>query len=234
MMPSPVFVALDTTDLEKAAELTLALSTHVAGVKLGLEFYTARGRAGIERVIETGASVFLDLKLHDIPNTVEKAIKALAGLPVFMLTVHASGGQEMIKRAVSAANWLTNSGQKRPLIIAVTVLTSLDDGDLHAVGFDRTAQEQAVRLAQLAQGAGADGVVCSPHEIAAIRAACGVDFVTVVPGIRPVGAAMGDQKRAMTPKEAVDAGATYLVVGRPITEALNPVVAAEDIARSLV
>lgn len=233
MSDSPVFVALDTTELEHAADMALALQPHAAGVKLGLEFYTARGRAGVERVIETGANIFLDLKLHDIPNTVEKAIKALLGLPVFMLTIHASGGQEMIARAAKAADWLGEQGQRRPLVIAVTVLTSLDNGDLMAIGMQGTAQEQAVHLAKMAQAAGADGAVCSPHEIGAIREACGAEFVTVVPGIRPQGAALGDQKRALTPKEAVEAGAHYLVIGRPITEAANAVVAAEAIAQEI-
>lgn len=232
-MVSPVYVALDTTDLDRAVELALLLAPHTAGVKLGLEFYTARGRTGLQRVIETGAPLFLDLKLHDIPNTVEKAIRALAGLPVSILTIHAAGGAEMVRRAVDAADYLADQGQARPLVVAVTVLTSLDAGDVRAIGFDRSPESQAVHLAQLAQGAGADGVVCSAYELQAIRRACGEEFVTVVPGIRPAGVALGDQKRAMTPRAAVEAGAHYLVIGRPITQATNPVEAAEAIAREI-
>jgi orotidine-5'-phosphate decarboxylase len=231
----PIWLALDTTEPDAAMELALSVAPHVRGVKLGLEFYTALGRAGVEQVAALGLPVFLDLKLHDIPNTVEKAVAAMVGLPVFMLTVHASGGLAMISRAVAASQHIAEvTGTARPLVIAVTLLTSLDEGDTEAIGYREGIETQAVRLARLAQDAGADGAVCSPREIAAIRRACGPEFVLVVPGIRPDGATTGDQKRTLSPKEALEAGAHHLVIGRPITAASNPVQAARAIAADLV
>ena len=230
MAKVPVFVAMDMTELAQVEALAVQFSPHVAGVKLGLEFFNAHGREGVARVAAQGVPVFLDLKLHDIPNTVEKAVRSLAGLPVVLLTIHASGGSEMIRRAVLGAREALGPEAK---VIAVTVLTSLDAADVQAIGFAQGPLEQAVRLAMLAKDAGAHGVVCSPLEIAAIRAACGQDFVLVVPGIRPEGSDAADQKRSMTPKAALDAGATYLVIGRPITGAAKPVEAAAAIAASL-
>lgn len=230
MADSPVFVALDTTDLTHAVRLTTDFAPYVAGVKLGLEFFNRHGCDGVMRIAALGVPVFLDLKLHDIPNTVEKAVRSLAGLPVTLLTVHASGGAEMIRRAVLAAGEALGPQAQ---VIAVTLLTSLDAADVQAIGFAHAPEEQVVRLARLAKEAGAHGVVCSPHEIAAIRAACGDDFTLVVPGIRPEGSEAGDQKRSMTPKAARERGATYLVIGRPITDAADPLEAAKIIAQSL-
>lgn len=230
MTKAPVFVAMDMTDLAYAQELTQQFAPYVAGVKLGLEFFNQHGRDGVAQVAALGVPIFLDLKLHDIPNTVEKAVRSLSGLPVVLLTIHASGGAEMIRRASLAAREALGENAQ---VIAVTLLTSLDAADVQAIGFAEAPQEQVVRLARLAQASGAHGVVCSPHEIEAIRAACGEDFTLVVPGIRPEGSDAGDQKRSMTPQAALQNGATYLVIGRPVTEAQDPVAAAKAIAQSL-
>lgn len=230
MTKAPVFVAMDMTDCDRAVQLATQFAPYVEGVKLGLEFFNRHGREGVARVAALGVPVFLDLKLHDIPNTVEKAVRSLAGLPVVLLTIHASGGTEMIRRAVLAAR---ESLGEQAKVVAVTLLTSLDAADVQAIGFAAAPGEQVVRLARLAQEAGAHGVVCSPHEIAAIRAACGEEFMLVVPGIRPEGSDAGDQKRSMTPKQAKALGASYLVIGRPVTDAADPLEAAKAIAQSL-
>jgi orotidine-5'-phosphate decarboxylase len=176
-----------------------------------------------------GLPVFADVKFHDIPNTVAGAVRAVAGLGVSILNVHAAGGAAMMRAALEAARGV----DPRIRVIAVTVLTSLDDSDLAATGQTPPAAEQVVRLAKLAQGCGLDGVVCSAHEIAAIRKACGSGFALVVPGIRPAGSALGDQRRVMTPAEAHKAGADILVIGRPITAAPDPAAAARDIIQRL-
>ena len=224
-----VLVALDTPDAERAAALAQGLAGACGGVKLGQAFFTANGPAGVARVAEHGL-VFLDLKFHDIPNTLAAAVRAVLPLRPFMLTVHAAGGAAMMKAAAEAA---AEAGEARPLVVGVTVLTSLDDGDLRATGVTGGAAAQAERLARLAQGCGLDGVVCSAHEAAALRRALGADFVLVVPGIRPAWAAADDQKRAATPAAAMAAGADYLVVGRPVTGAADPVQAARRIAAEL-
>jgi orotidine-5'-phosphate decarboxylase len=227
--PNPVFVALDTPDLDNALSLARSVKPYVGGLKVGLEFITALGPDAIRRVAEIGLPVFADVKFHDIPNTVAGAAKAIAGLGVAIFNVHASGGEAMMRAAAGAiAPWTP-----RPLLIAVTVLTSLDDGVLRTVGQQTPASEQVGRLAALAKASGLDGVVCSAHELATVRAACGPDFLTIVPGIRPAGAAVGDQKRVMTPKQAVAAGADILVIGRPITAAPDPAEAAKAIAEEL-
>jgi len=229
MTKNPVFVALDTPSLDRARTLAQTLKPFVGGVKLGLEFYGANGPDGVRAIASVGAPVFLDLKLHDIPNTVAGAMKALAPIRAAILNVHASGGAAMMRAAAEAAGTI----EHRAKIIAVTVLTSLEDRDLPGIGVSGTALEQAVRLAVLARESGLDGVVCSPHEIAAVRAACGPEFLIVTPGVRPAGGELGDQKRVMTPKQAVDAGADILVIGRPITGARDPVKAARQIAADL-
>ncbi|MEQ8252385.1 MAG: orotidine-5'-phosphate decarboxylase [Oceanibaculum nanhaiense] len=227
---SRVFCAIDTTDLDHAAGLARRLGPGLGGVKLGLEFVNAHGPAGVRKVAEAGHPVFLDLKYHDIPNTVAGAVRAATGTcQPFMLNVHASGGRAMMQAARDAAESAAHAaGIKKPLAIAVTVLTSLDDGDLAAVGQQGPAVEQVVRLARLTQDCGLDGIVCSAREIAAVRAACGRDFKLIVPGIRPAWSETGDQKRIMTPADAIRAGADYLVIGRPITGASDP---AEAVAR---
>lgn len=225
-----VFVALDTTAPDTAERLASRLSGHVAGVKLGLEFFSANGPRGVERIRRSGQSVFLDLKFHDIPNTVAGAVRAVLPLEPAMFTVHAAGGRAMLSAAIDAAR---ERGPARPLVVAVSVLTSLDEGDLREIGQTGPALDQVLRLADLAQKAGVDGVVCSPLEVAAVRARCGKDLMLVVPGIRPTAAGRDDQKRVMTPAEAVEAGADVLVIGRPITAAPDPVEAALGIAAEL-
>lgn len=221
-----VFAALDMVDGNRAEALAGTLAGHVDGFKVGKEFFTANGPQGVRRIIALGLPVFLDLKWHDIPNTVAGAVRAALPLRLAMVNVHAAGGPAMMRAAVAAA---AEAGAERPLVIAVTVLTSLDDADLAAVGVSSTAAEQVVRLATLAQACGIDGVVCSPREIEPLRRACGRDFRLVVPGIRPAWAAAGDQKRILTPAEAVTLGADDLVIGRPITGAADPAEAARRI-----
>ncbi|MCP4330406.1 MAG: orotidine-5'-phosphate decarboxylase [Alphaproteobacteria bacterium] len=221
-----IFCAIDTADAVRAVELADALSDVVGGLKLGLEFFAARGPAGVAAIAERRLPLFLDLKLHDIPHTVAAAVRACLPIEPFLLTIHAGGGPAMIAAAAEAAR---EAAGTRPRIIAVTVLTSLSDDDLDRVGQSRPALDQVRRLAALAQESGADGVVCSPRETAALRQDCGEDFVLVVPGIRPPGAAAGDQKRVTTPAEALGAGASYLVIGRPITAAPDPAAAARAI-----
>jgi orotidine-5'-phosphate decarboxylase len=226
---NPVFVALDTTDLDYARQLAERLRGHVGGLKLGLEFFCAHGPDGVRAFQDAGLPLFLDLKFHDIPNTVAGAARAAASLGVSIINVHAAGGGVMMKAAAEAARGV-NAKVK---VIAVTVLTSLSDSDLAAVGQTPSAGEQVLRLAQLTKSSGLDGVVCSAHEIAPLRAALGSDFLLVVPGIRPAGTALGDQQRVMTPFEAHREGANILVIGRPITAASDPAKAARDIAQSL-
>mmetsp|Transcript_34182 Transcript_34182/g.113151 ORF Transcript_34182/g.113151 Transcript_34182/m.113151 type:complete len:243 (-) Transcript_34182:269-997(-) len=231
-MATPVFVAVDTPDLEAATSMVGSLQMPGLGVKLGLEFFCAHGAAGVRSVVEAAGSapLFLDLKFHDIPNTVAGAVRATVGLGAALLNVHAGGGPEMMRAAAAAAaEEAERLGVPRPAMLAVTVLTSLDDADLVAVGQAPPVREQVVRLAKLAKECGMDGVVCSAAEISAIREACGPTFQLVVPGIRPAGAAVGDQKRVMTPAQAMAAGATSLVVGRPITRADEPRAAAEAV-----
>jgi orotidine-5'-phosphate decarboxylase len=225
-----IFCALDMTDRDGAAVLAARLAGAVGGIKLGLEFFGAQGPAGVAAVKESGLPLFLDLKFHDIPNTVAGAVRAVLPMAPALLTVHAAGGRSMLEAARDAA---AAAGANRPKIIAVTVLTSLDDADLDAVGQRGPALDQAKRLAEVAQGAGVDGVVCSPKEVAALRAQCGASFLLVVPGIRPTWAAQGDQKRVMTPAEAIAAGADHLVIGRPITAAADPAEAARRIAAEI-
>ena len=226
---NPVFVALDTTDLDHARQLAARLRGSVGGLKLGLEFFNAHGPAGVKPFVEMGLPVFLDLKYHDIPNTVAGAVRAAAGLGVSILNVHAQGGAAMMRAALEAAKSVSPSTQ----VIAVTMLTSLGDEDLPSLGLKPPVGDQVLRLASLTQQCGLDGVVCSAHEIARLRKELGPDFLLVVPGIRPAGAELGDQRRVMGPAEARDAGADILVIGRPITGASDPGRAAADIAQSL-
>jgi len=226
---NPVFVALDTTDLAHARQLATQLRGAVGGLKLGLEFFSAHGPGGVRPFVEMGLPVFLDLKYHDIPNTVAGACRAAAGLGVSILNVHAQGGAAMMRAAVEAAKSVSPSTR----VIAVTMLTSLADDDLPSLGLTPPVGDQVLRLASLARQSGLDGVVCSAHEIVRLRKELGPDFLLVVPGIRPAGSALGDQRRVMGPAEARDAGASVLVIGRPITGAPDPALAARDIAQSL-
>ncbi len=228
------FVALDTTDVDHAVRLAESLKDHVGGIKVGKEFFTACGPAGVARIAACGMPVFLDLKFHDIPNTVAGAVRAAAPLRPFMVNVHASGGATMMRAALDAAReGAAALGCAAPLVIAVTVLTSLNDDDLQVMGITDSAHDQVLRLADLAHGCGLDGVVCSAQEVAALKAQNGADFKLVVPGIRPAWASSDDQKRIVTPAKAIADGADYLVIGRPITGAENPVDAADKIAAEI-
>lgn len=234
MSHNPIICAVDTTDVQQARTLAETLSGSVGALKLGLEFFTANGAAGVRQISGQNFPIFLDLKFHDIPNTVAKAIKATAGIDTFMMTVHTSGGQAMLRAAIEASmEMAAMTGKERPMIVGVTILTSLDQDDLDLLGMRDILTEQVKRMADLAQDSGLDGVVCSPHEITLIREYCGEDFTLVVPGIRPEGSDSGDQKRVMTPKEALERGADYLVIGRPITGAADPKAAADSIYKSL-
>ncbi len=231
---NPIICAIDTTDTQQAIDLIDEVKPHVGAVKLGLEFFVANGMAGVNAINELNVPLFLDLKFHDIPNTVAKAIEATAGMNCFMMTVHTAGGLEMMKRAVEASQKISEAtGKERPKIIGVTVLTSLDQGDLEMLGCQDVLHEQTLKMAKAAKEAGLDGVVCSAFEASLIHKECGREFILVVPGIRPEGVAADDQKRIMTPAEAIQREADYLVVGRPITQAESPAAAAEDILKSL-
>jgi orotidine-5'-phosphate decarboxylase len=224
-MRSCVYVALDTPDLDRARGLAQRVRGHVGGLKLGLEFFLANGRAGVREMAELGLPIFLDLKLHDIPNTVGKAVQALRPLAPAILTVHAAGGRAMLEDAKAAAP----SGTK---VVAVTVLTSLDGEDLKSIGLAAEPGPQVERLTTLAREAGLDGVVCSGAEVAAARKLWPDGFF-VVPGVRPADGPVGDQKRVVTPRAALDAGASVMVIGRPITEAADPDAAARAIEATL-
>ena len=222
---NPIFVAIDTPDLERARSLAIQVRGSAGGVKLGLEFFSANGPAGVASIREVGLPIFLDVKLHDIPNTVAKAVEALRPLDATVLTVHAAGGRAMLEAAKAAAGANTK-------VVAVTVLTSLDARDLEAIGVPSEPHDQVARLAELARSAGLDGIVCSGAEVAAAKAAW-PDGYFVVPGIRPSGGEVSDQKRVVTPRQALDDGASMLVIGRPITGADDPAAAIRDIAATL-
>lgn len=224
-MGSKIYVALDTPDLGRALAIGARVRNHVGGLKLGLEFFVANGAAGVREVAGLGLPIFLDLKLHDIPNTVGSAIQALHQLAPAVLTIHTAGGRAMMEDAKAAAP----PGTK---VVGVTVLTSLDQGDLSSIGVNAAPHDQVVRLADLAAEAGLDGIVCSGEEVAAAHARWKHGFF-VVPGVRPAGGEIGDQKRVITPRAAVDAGASILVIGRPITQAVDPDAAARAIAATL-
>jgi orotidine-5'-phosphate decarboxylase len=224
-MTSPIYVALDTPDLERAKALAKRVQGHVGGIKLGLEFFMANGRHGVREMADIGLPIFLDLKFHDIPNTVAKAIQALGPLNPAILTVHAAGGRAMLEDAKAAAP----TGTK---VVAVTMLTSLDGDDMRSIGLSPDPHEQVVRLAELAKSAGVDGIVCSGEEVRAAHAAWRDGFF-VVPGVRPAQGKVADQKRVVTPRVALDGGASILVIGRPITQAEDPDEAARAIGATL-
>ncbi|MEA1084680.1 MAG: orotidine-5'-phosphate decarboxylase [Sphingomonas sp.] len=222
---SPIYVAIDTPDLARAKAIATRTRAHIGGIKLGLEFFCAHGQPGVREMADLGLPIFLDLKLHDIPNTVAKAVQALSPIEPAILTVHASGGRAMLEDAKAAAPLNTK-------VVAVTMLTSLDASDLAATGIGGSAHDQVLRLTQLAHEAGIDGIVCSGAEVAAARKAWPKGFF-VVPGVRPADGPTGDQKRVVTPRAALDAGASILVIGRPITQAEDPDAAARAIGATL-
>ncbi len=232
---NPILVALDVESAAKAIELAEQLRGAVGGYKIGKQLFTAAGPAMVRELTSRGDRVFLDLKFHDIPNTVAGAVQAAVATGAWMVNVHASGGTAMMTAAAEAARKSADAlGRPRPLVIGVTVLTSMTDAMLAEVGVARSVINHVVHLAQLAKAAGLDGVVASPQETRAIRDACGPDFQIVTPGIRPADQqGKDDQARTLTPAEAIAAGATYLVIGRPITGAPNPREAAERIAATL-
>jgi orotidine-5'-phosphate decarboxylase len=229
--PNPIAVAIDESELGAAQSLVQKLAGQVGWLKLGMEFFFAQGRSGYEQLARLGLPVFLDLKLHDIPNSVASALNSLLRLDPRpgIVNVHASGGRAMMEAAADAV-------AGRAKLIAVTVLTSLEENELADIGLDRSSNsaEHALALAKLAKSSGLDGVVCSPHDVAQIKRALGKDFLAVVPGLRPEGSGAGDQKRVATPGAARKAGADLLVIGRPITRAKDPQAAARAIAKEVM
>ena len=231
---TPIIVALDFPDAAGALAVARRLAPPTCALKVGKELFTAEGPALVRELVDRGFRVFLDLKFHDIPNTVAQACAAATRLGVWMLNVHASGGPAMLAAAREAVDRAAaGTGRAKPHLIAVTVLTSLRAADLSATGIADAPEAQVLRLAKLAQANGIDGVVCSSREAAKLRAACGPQFLLVTPGIRPAGADAHDQARTATPSEAIAAGADYLVIGRPITQAPDPQAALESIYRTL-
>lgn len=221
----PIFVAIDTPSIDRARSLTEMLRYEAGGVKLGLEFFSANGPAGVATIGKLGVPVFLDVKLHDIPNTVAKSVEALAPLEPAVLTVHASGGRAMLEAARTAAG-------PRTKVVAVTVLTSLNREDLRSIGVASEPRDQVERLAELARSSGLDGIVCSGAEVAAAKSLWPEGYF-VVPGVRPPGFDVSDQKRVVTPRQAVEDGASMLVIGRPITGADDPLAALRRIADAI-
>jgi orotidine-5'-phosphate decarboxylase len=225
MNHNPVYLALDLPRLDAAETLARKVAGHVGGIKLGLEFFCAHGHHGVHELHKVGLPIFLDLKLHDIPNTVAGAMQAIHVLQPSIVTIHAAGGRAMMEDAKAAAG-------ENCKVVAVTVLTSLDGDDLAAIGVDANPYDQALRLADLAHSAGLDGIVCSGHEVGAVHKQW-KDGYFVVPGLRPSNGKVGDQKRTVTPREARDAGASVLVIGRPISRAEDPLAAARAIEATL-
>lgn len=232
---NPIICAIDTKDVGEAKALCESLKPYVGMVKLGLEFFTMNGPQGIKEISQLEIPIFLDMKFHDIPNTVAEAVTSAVRLGVSIITIHTLGGEDMMRAAAeAAANEAARLQISKPLIAGVTILTSMDKDDITDIGLDRPVISQVEILAKLAKKSGLDGVVCSSHEIAKVKEVCGQDFKTIVPGIRPATAQTGDQKRVMTPAEAISNGADYLVIGRPITKADSPEQAAKSIHSQLL
>ena len=226
-----LIVALDVDTREEVEYLVKELKDEVGMFKVGLQLYTSMGNEIVSFIKGMGGKIFLDLKLHDIPNTVSESVRVLTKLGVDMMNVHSQGGFEMLKQAKeSSVKEAAELGIKAPLLIAVTILTSLGDEEVSRIGYQKSAKEMVEHLGRLTQEAGLDGVVCSPLEAGIIRDACGPGFITVTPGVRPAGGDVGDQKRITTPSKAIAGGSTYIVVGRPITKAAD----VKDAARKIV
>ncbi|MDX1953033.1 MAG: orotidine-5'-phosphate decarboxylase [Verrucomicrobiota bacterium] len=234
MKRNPIIVALDVQESSRALELARALAGTVGALKIGSELFTIAGPEIVRQVRALGVPVFLDLKFHDIPNTVAQAVSSAVQLDVSMLTIHAGGGSAMMKAALEAARTsAAKFNRPEPLLLGVTVLTSLSDAELGEVGLEPNAVEQVARLARLAVQSGMNGLVCSPKEVPVLRGFLPPTFQLVTPGIRPAGSAMGDQKRTLTPREALEAGSNWLVIGRPICAAADPRRVAEEIVQTL-
>ncbi|AET15781.1 TPA: orotidine-5'-phosphate decarboxylase [Pasteurella multocida] len=229
-MTSKIIVALDYEKEEEALRLVDQIDPSLCRLKVGKEMFTTLGTKFVKALHDRNFDVFLDLKFHDIPNTVARAVRSAADLGVWMVDLHASGGLRMMEEAKKI---LEPYGKDAPLLISVTVLTSMEDLDLLQIGINASPMEQVIRLANLTQRAGLDGVVCSPQEVEILRANCGKDFKLITPGIRPIGSDFGDQRRVMTPAGAIQAGSDYLVIGRPITQADNPAEVLKSINASL-
>lgn len=231
---NPLIVALDFPTMSEAEAMAKKLAPAVRFFKIGMELFTAEGPEAVRRLVHVGEKVFLDLKFHDIPNTVGGACEAASRLGVTFVNVHASGGEKMLFQAVQSVHrWAETAQASAPKVLAVTVLTSLAETDLPMIGVKGKIKAQVQRLTELAKRCGVDGVVASPQEIELIRQTAGKDFLIVTPGVRPIWAARGDQKRVLTPREAVEKGADYIVVGRPITQAPDPLEAARKILNEL-
>jgi orotidine-5'-phosphate decarboxylase len=226
---SPIFCAIDQPDLNGALALGRSLLEAVGGLKIGLEFITANGPDGVRRIVDLGLPIFLDVKFHDIPNTVAGAVRQAAKLGIAMLTVHVAGGAAMLRAAVDAAR----AAERCPQLLGVTVLTSMDDADLAALGLSDTVADHVLRLGETGWNAGLDGLVCAPQEVALLRERFEAKLKIVVPGIRPAGSPRSDQKRTLTPAEAIACGADVLVIGRPISSAPDPRAAALAIAAEI-
>jgi orotidine-5'-phosphate decarboxylase len=230
-MKEKILIALDVSSRKEALALVESLHPLTGMFKIGMQLYTAEGPSLVRDIVKAGGKVFLDLKFHDIPNTVMHAVLEAAKLGVSMMTIHTSGGRAMMQ---AVSNELREKlGENKPIVVGVTVLTSMDEGALREVGVHAAMDEQVLRLAKLAEDSGLDGVVCSPREIEMIRGAVGRDFKIVTPGVRMAGQSLDDQQRTATPREAIASGADYIVVGRPVTKAPHPASALESLLQSL-
>ncbi|MDH2923834.1 orotidine-5'-phosphate decarboxylase [Nicoletella semolina] len=229
-MNNKVIVALDYETEKEALNFVDQIDPSLCRLKVGKEMFTTLGTHFVKQLHSRQFDIFLDLKYHDIPNTVARAVRSAAELGVWMVDLHASGGLRMME---TAKQILEPYGKEAPLLIGVTVLTSMEDLDLLQIGINASPMEQVIRLAHLCQRAGLDGVVCSPHEVETLRTHCGESFKLITPGIRPEGSEMGDQRRVMTPKQAIETGADYLVIGRPITQSPNPFATLTSINQSI-
>ncbi len=234
-LENPIFCAIDTPSLQKAISLGNNIKFSVGGIKVGLEFFSSNGPQGVAKLSNLlKLPIFLDLKFHDIPNTVSKAIEAVLPLRPLMLNVHASGGISMMEASVeTVSNFANKKNMERPFVLGVTLLTSLDDKDLKGFGVDIKSQDYVLNLACLAKKAGLDGVVCSPYEVERIRSECGDNFIILTPGVRPSQSSSNDQKRVLTPKVALENGADFIVIGRPITQSEDPEKASKEILNEI-
>lgn len=231
LIKNALYCAIDMKDTDQAVSLINQIKENIDGIKIGMEAFYAMGHNGYLRLYDLGLPIFLDLKLHDIPNTVSSAIKSLLPLNPFIINIHTTGGSEMMRAAVEA---ISDNGINKPKLIGVTILTSMNEDSFNEQGISIKVEQQVINLSNLAKKCGLDGVVCSPLEAKNVKITCGEDFLTIVPGIRPNNSASNDQKRILTPSEAIKNGADILIVGRPITQAKDPNQAARSIKESII